>query len=184
MRKGHKMNLTMRSIMPRLAAALLTLGIGVAAASFWLGLHEPKDKVQPTQVHESSTAPPPEAFIPLLDKGGDWNTSVGCIHDEFYRAWDGSEVWYSHVETGSPAQAAKQMRKSTKILYAEQGAERSDVLDGGGQKVGERLMGLRRTDTKGRKRVAILWVEGSKFFTIEGDGLERILEFSQRKVER
>jgi hypothetical protein len=87
------------------------------------------------------------------------------------------------MDTSSPAQAAEQMRKWIK-LYSDKEAERTDALDESGRKAGERVTGLRRTDTAGRRRVAALWVEGSDFYAIEGESLDGIREFERQKVKR
>jgi hypothetical protein len=117
-----------------------------------------------------------------MSKGGVWDTSVGSINDEFYLAWDGSEVRYSRMDTDSPARAADQMREWI-TLYSEQKVVRSDVLDESGKKVGERVSGLRRIDTVGRERLAVLWTEGSQFFTIEGESPESVILFERQMAK-
>ncbi len=171
-----------RLTVPRLLVAVLALGAGIVAAFFWPGVRERLVELWPSQVPESAVSLPPGTFTPIMSKGGDWHTSAGCISDEFYLAWDGSEVRYSRMDTDSPARAAEQMQKWI-TLYSEQGTERSDVLDEGGKKVGERVRGLRRVDTEGRKRLAVLWTEGDQFLTIEGESPESVT-LSERKVAR
>jgi hypothetical protein len=173
-----------RSIISRLLIVLLALGASVVAASFWPGAYEKLDGLWPSQVPESALSLPPGTFTPIRSKGGDWYTAAGCIHDEFYLARDGSEVSFSHTDTSSPALAAEQMQKSIKLLYEAQEAGSSAVLDGSGMKVGERVTGLRRIDTQGQNRVAVLWTEGSELFTIEGASLENVHEFELHKVKR
>ena len=172
----------MRPTLSRRLIASLAVGAGVATVSFWPGLYERLDELRPTQVPESAVSLPPGTFTPIMSKGGDWNTSAGDIHEEFYLARDGSEVSFSRMDTQSPAQAAEQMRKWI-TLYSDKEAERRDVLDGSGKKAGERVAGLRRLDTMGQNRVAVLWTEGSDLCHIEGASLELVLEFEQYKVK-
>jgi hypothetical protein len=172
-----------RSILSRLLIASLVIVAGVVAASYWPGVYEQLDKLRPTQVPESAVSLPPGTFTPDMSKGGVWTTSAGCINDEFYLTRDGSEVSFSHMDTRSPDQATQQMQKGITNLYPEQRARRSDVLDASGKKVGERVTGLRRIDTMGQNRVAVLWTEGSDFFSIEGASIELVLEFERYKVK-
>jgi hypothetical protein len=168
--------------MSRLLITLLALGAGVAAAAFWLGVHERLVELWLSQVPESAVSLPPGTFTPIMSKGGVWDTSAGPINDEFYLAWDGSEVGYSRMDTDSPARAAEQMQKWI-TLYSEQGVVRSNVLDENGKKVGERVRGLRRIDTEGRERLAVLWTEGSQFFTLEGESPESVILFERQMAK-
>lgn len=172
-----------RFTVSRLLIASLALCAGVVAASFWPGVYEQLEELWPTQVPESAVSLPPGTFTPIMSKGGDWYTTAGDVNEEFYQAWDGSEVSYSHTDTNSPARAAEQMRKWI-TLYSDKEAERSDVLDESGKKEGERVTGLHRTDTEGRRRVAVLWVRGSDFFAVEGESLECVLALERRKAAR
>jgi hypothetical protein len=172
-----------RSIISRLLIASLALGAGVVAASFWPGVYERLDELWPSQVPESAVSLPPGTFTPVMSKGGDWYTTAGDIQEDFYLARDGSEVSFSRMDTRSSAQAAEQMQKSI-TLFSNEEAERRDVLDESGKKVGERVTGLRRTDTMGQNRVAVLWTEGSDFFSIEGASLELVLEFERHMIRR
>ncbi len=167
---------------PRLLVAALALSAGVVAASFWPGVYERLEELWPSQVPASAVSLPPGTFTPIMSKGGDWYTSAGCISDEFYLAWDGSEVGYSRMDADSPARAAEQMRKWI-TLYSEQAAVRSDVLDESGKKVGERVRGLRRINTEGRERLAVLWTEGNQFFTIEGEKPESVILFERKMAK-
>jgi hypothetical protein len=171
-----------RFTVPRLLVAALALGAGVLTVSFWPGVHERLMELWPSQVPESAVSLPPGTFTPIMNKGGSWYTSAGSIDDEFYLAWDGSEVGYSRMYTDSAARAAEQMRERI-TLYSAQEAVRSDVPDESGKKVGERVRGLRRIDTQGRERLAVLWTEGSEFFTIEGESTESVILF-ERKIAK
>lgn len=173
-----------RSIISRLLIASLALCVSVVAASFWPGVRERVEGLWPTQVPESAVSLSPGTFTPVMSKGGDWHTSAGDISEDFYLAWDGSEVRYSRMDTGSPGQAVRRMWQEMKILYPGQEAGRIDVLDESGKKVGEMVRGLRRTDTEGRNRIAVLWTSGSDFFILEGGSPESVGRFEQQNVKQ
>jgi hypothetical protein len=146
-----------------LSVAIATLAIGVAAVTFWVTIRRQYDILQDVQAPDTLVPQQTEAFVPT-GGGGDAYTSEGCIHDEVFRARDGSQLIFSHMEASSPAKAAKLLRKLLKVRDAEWVVERTAVVDEGGKEAGERVVVLWRAEPGDWQKASVMWTRGSEIF--------------------
>jgi len=171
----------MKRIVFRLAIALLTFTVGVAAA-LWLSMNTGRPSIE-TNVTQLPQVPP-ETAEPFTLVGGMSALTLdhGCINSEIYRAADGSQLSYSRENYRGPAQASRELRRE--IKDAERVIERSPVKDESGERVGERVVVSWRANTRSWARASVLWTRGSVSQSINAESLERALEFEDKYQEK
>ena len=172
----------MRRLTIRLAVALLTFTVGVAAA--WLWFFACQASPDELEVTEKISAPVPSRRERTIVSG---MAGEGISEDGYptsfvdYEYSDGTSIHQLSVFYKSPKRAKSELQK--RLKEAVEIIRREPVLDEKGRQVGERVVAtFAPYKDSSAVRAELLWTEGARYVSQRRSSLESILEaFDSRR---
>jgi hypothetical protein len=165
----------MPRIFSRLTVTLLTFIIGITLAGVWQFLSRPA--IKSGKIAELNSVAPPVVQTPRFIPVG-YACGFVCS-SQTYNSSDGEVLSDSTCSYRSHARAKKELQRDLKGV--QKIVERAAKSDWKGLQIGERVVAIFPPDEYERRRVRIMWTDGSRLRSINAPSLQLALEFEQKE---
>lgn len=169
----------MRRLILRLAVAVLSFAIGIAATWLWfVSQHQSSNEIKVEESHPAS-APTKQERAVVYGVDGDGISEDGNRTSFTYEEFsDGTSLDQRSVYYNSPKRATQELQK--RLQDAEEIVKRETVFDEKGRQIGEKVIAT-FAPYKGSSAIwaELLWTEGARFISQKHSSLQSILEMEK-----